>query len=69
MKKITFLFSLLITTALFAQTDLIESFDGVAPTLGPDNGECTALGLNIGTTQTTSDNSLEIISLAASCKV
>ena len=65
MKKITFLFSLLITTALFAQTDLIENFDGVAPTLSPDNSECTALGLNIGTTQTTSDNSLEIISLAA----
>lgn len=65
MKKITQLFCLLIFTAGFAQTDVIENFDGTAPALAPDNGECTAIGLTIGTTQSTDANSLEIIAQAA----
>ncbi|MBT8325593.1 MAG: hypothetical protein KJO96_09860, partial [Winogradskyella sp.] len=66
MKKITFLCFLFIFSAGFAQTDVIENFDGTAPTLAPDNGECTAIGMNITTAQAVSaPNSLEIIAQAA----
>lgn len=66
MKKITFLCFLFIFSAGFAQMDTIENFDGTAPSLAPDNGECTAIGLNISTAQSVSSpNSLEIIAQAA----
>jgi Secretion system C-terminal sorting domain len=68
MKKITLLFCLLIFTAGFAQTDMIENFDGTAPSLAPDNGDCAPnfIGMNITTAQAVSGpNSLEIIAQAA----
>lgn len=65
MKKITFLLCLLTLSLGYAQTDVIENFDGTAPNLAPDNAECTAIGLAIGTTQAVSGNSLEIIAQAA----
>lgn len=66
MKKITLLLCLLVVAFGYAQTDMIENFDGAAPTLAPDNAECTAIGINISTAQAVSSpNSLEIIAQAA----
>ncbi len=65
MKKITLLLFVLGVSLGYSQTDVIENFDGAAPGLAPDNGECTPIGLAIGTTQSTDANSLEIIAQAA----
>ncbi len=67
MKKITLLLCLLVMSLGYSQTDVIENFDGTAPTLEPDNGDCSPnfIGMNIGTTQSQDANSLELIAQAA----
>lgn len=68
MKKITLLCFLFIFSVGFAQTDVIENFDGTPPTLTPDNPECTAIGMNIVSAPNpvvSSPNALEIIAQAA----
>lgn len=65
MKKITILLVMFIASLGFSQTDLIESFDGAAPTLIPEGG-CTPIGLSISSAQAfTGTNSFEIIANAA----
>jgi len=66
MKKITLL--LILLTVSLGYSQVIESFDGTAPTFSPDNGECPddLIGMTISTAQaTTGANSLEIITKAA----
>ncbi len=68
MKKITLLLIFLTVSFGYSQTDVIENFDGAAPTLEPDNGECAdnPIGLAVSSTQAASGpNSLEIIASAA----
>ena len=53
MKKITLL--LILLTVSLGYSQVIESVDGAAPTLGPDNGDCPddLIGLLISTAQAT----------------
>jgi hypothetical protein len=66
MKRITLLFSLLAVSFGYAQTDVIESFDGDPPTIAFETGGC-APGTAIVTDEQsfTGANSLEIITTAA----
>ncbi|GAA4968582.1 T9SS type A sorting domain-containing protein [Algibacter aquimarinus] len=64
MKKITFLFILLAVSFGYSQTDVLENFDGTAPTVTwfDDNGGATA---SISSTQANSGaNSVELITAA-----
>ncbi len=66
MKRITLLFCLLAVSFGYAQTDVIENFDGDAPVLVAETGPCAPGTFTVVTTQAASaPNSLEIITTAA----
>jgi hypothetical protein len=64
MKKITLLFCLLAVSFGYAQTDVIENFDGDAPTIVAEGG-CTPGTVAVTDELTPGDNSLKIITSAA----
>ena len=66
MKRITLLFCLLAASLGYAQTDVIENFDGDAPTIVAESGTCAPGTYTVVDTQSASaPNSLEIITTAA----
>jgi hypothetical protein len=66
MKRITLLFSLLAVSFGYAQTDVIESFDGDEPTIAFETGGCAPGTATLTDEQSfTGANSLKIITTAA----